>query len=360
MKKNYLCLLISMIVLLTAFMTGCGEKKTSGGIFSRDTRKQCISCEGSGDCQPCKGSGDCLFCETTREKVCVICWGTDLCQHCGADGKRENDRQCISCKGNGKCYSCIGGYTECYNCSKTGKCSECDGSGKCITCGGEGKYDDTVYYDFYVKEEHSDCNASGTISCEVCTDGTCTECDGSGHSDCGICQGTGKCNLCNGNPSSRYNGKCRICSSTGKCKYCNNGKKDCNSCYGLKKCVECFGKHTRKCGNCVEGYYYRRVSVEPTGENIKGNIVSPSDPAPEPTPAPPNPGQKKMCSNCGGKGTIDCTKCIGGRCERCNGSGFAIDSYLGNTAKRKCVSCNGKMSCSYCDGRGEMNCTYCN
>ena len=90
---------------------------------------------------------------------------------------------------------------------------------------------------------------------------TCNYCDGA-KTDFN-CNGTGKCQKCNGNGS--YSEKCGICNGTGTliypsgpCHYCNaTGQRtqSCSRCYSTGKCNICSG--TGKCPTCKgEGGWY--------------------------------------------------------------------------------------------------------
>lgn len=113
------------------------------------------------------------------------------------------------------------------------------------------------------KEECSECQDTGMMTCMACGgDGTveCSECEGSGvtYNDCDECDGSGKkqedCDECDGKGKTEC--ECDECSATGTHEY------DCDQCGGTgfeddeeeKKCRECVdGKVEGDCEYCTEG-----------------------------------------------------------------------------------------------------------
>lgn len=65
------------------------------------------------------------------------------------------------------------------------------------------------------------------------------------------------------------------------------------------------------------------------------------------------------CPTCYGIGYEDCSRCIGGRCSSCGGTGEILSYSVGGMKSRTCSSCRGSGDCSRCDGSGEIKCSRC-
>lgn len=319
--------------------SGSSGKKTN---TPSKNEELCVTCDGDKDCIACDGKGYCGFCEGTGKSVCTICWGADYCQNCGGDGIRSfsqvrngsTGEKCGVCNGKGKCTvdSCDGGYQECVFCKDGRKpCHICDGEKTCVTCQGEGGYDTAGKLRLltgYKTEEH-ECYY-GEVLCDHCDGGECTFCDGSGKKKCNSCNGSG-------------------------CKYCVGGYNTCTYCEGTRNCMYCYGKHTRKCPYCVDGYTFNDYQFYIGKES--------SD-----TPSNNGGGSDKFditdyfqdeCNTCFGRKEIDCW-CNGGECTECSGDGYVPVYNPSDTGvkKKKCSECSNGLH-RVCGGDGIADCPDC-
>jgi len=259
--------------------------------------EDCITCE-DGSCVLCRGSGVCPYCEGTGEMLCATCNGTNLTINAGTS-KGEKSTECNS-------RNCNNGIETCWRCDGSKRCSGCDGQKRCFTCLGAGDYSlidrrKTQYsYDY---SECDECGGSGNDTCTRCTDGSCPSCGGDGLKEC-----------THVNPDN--------------CNYCDNGYIECKSCRGYGICAGCRGVYQRDCEWCIDG-----VST-----SVYGFIL------------PPIPGDSsneeefgKLCSNCGGKGMVDCSSCTAGWHNSCSGEGCSFCSF------GRCACLGGYLDCPYCE-----------
>jgi hypothetical protein len=207
---------------------------------------------------------------------------------------------------------------------------------------------------------------------------TCNYCDGA-KTDFN-CNGTGKCQKCNGNGS--YSEKCGICNGvgtltypSGPCPYCNaTGQRthSCSRCYSTGKCNICSG--TGKCPTCKgEGGWYleeKSYSEDSDGDGSSSDGGSSST--------------RTKCEYCNGSGKCNNYKtgdgsryCHGdGKCWKCDGDGYFYDMSLssnigcsycyssgsGSTVNGtlkpgdgKCDKCHGSGDCQICGGKGYID-----
>ncbi len=191
------------------------------------------------------------------------------------------------------------------------------------------------------------CSATGK-NCFRCEDGSCTNCDGEGKKECGICHGKNECNTCDGKGTKEgvkgTTRDCPLCKS-GECSRCDEGYLKCSICNGDGKCRNCDGE--RKCSTC----------------DGKGRYIINVTPAPKTTPTPsPNPGNggyNDPCPICNDTGRMSCDDCFGyGSCIYCDGVGY-FESYIGGKINKKdCPECVGG-KCSTCHGTREVRCAVC-
>lgn len=132
-------------------------------------------------CSWCATTGNCNRCGGTTHMPCLRCGGAGAtypnCTTCGATGTVT----CGRCGGTGAfvqaCRACGGRGRGCRTCRGTGEyrgtCNGCNGARnvQCRGCGGTGRRNFTC----------NGCSGNGWLICNLCADGTCTNCGGAGY-----------------------------------------------------------------------------------------------------------------------------------------------------------------------------------
>ncbi|ELP90338.1 hypothetical protein EIN_190680, partial [Entamoeba invadens IP1] len=208
---------------------------------------KCVACDSSCNKQCDQTNGYCTGCVTnyiksdTNPKTCVACSTLDLnCLTCSTNG----DRKCEMCTNqtyvNPTTFRCVACPSGCDNCNgKTGECTNCANN--------------------YVV------SASDSTKCESCStfDSYCNICASDASRKCVSCisnyypNSTYKCQLCDstcGGQCNPTNGYCTGCATNYVLFETNNVK--CQNCFQMdSNCNKCATDFSRKCIDCVNGYY---------------------------------------------------------------------------------------------------------
>ena len=164
----------------------------------------------------------------------------------------------------------------------------------------------------------------------------CPACD-SGYIECSYCYGSGMCTECKGT------GGCSICDGNGYCPTCQ-GTGEGESAYVPKWCPDCQGAPSYFiCDNCGTDVTIYEYLIDEYGRRYRYGS-----------------GVASSCGRCGIAGAyaeVGCSTCdvmgklyddyewtSGGSCPTCGGAGGP------------CYSCQGMITCNYCDGG---DCLYC-
>ncbi len=153
----------------------------------------------------------------------------------------------------------------------------------------------------------------------------CEVCGGSGVLKCGYCSGRGKVMSQRGSKrNTREMKRCKYCNGSGdqRCKACDG-----NGWYVIEysvttensiehrryACATCNGRASVVCPSCRDSKYGagRQICYQCLGQGYKIiNLLT---------------GDKEICKNCQGDGTVPCSRCRGDcrvDCTSCNGMGY--------------------------------------